>query len=288
MATVKDLPVTLLLVVAPLVLAASSGLRTVDRVRSKDGTQIAVECAGKGPELLIVHGGTGNRSRWLAMFPLFTANFTVCAMDRRGHGESEDGPTYSLNHEAEDIVAVVESRQRPVTVLGHSFGGVAAYEAAFLSKQINGLVLYEPPIGIPDHSAVLAKMDKLIRSGDREQATEVFFSEIVQLSPDEVEAMKRRPAWTSMVSGIEKSMRQDRALTSNRWDAARAAGLRTPTLLLVGSQTTNPELQKAINDLASALPDQKVVVLEGQEHNAMDTGREGLALAITNFMKMHR
>jgi hypothetical protein len=33
-------------------------------VKSKDGTRIAVECTGKCPGLLIVHGGTGDRSRW--------------------------------------------------------------------------------------------------------------------------------------------------------------------------------------------------------------------------------
>ena len=60
----------------------------VSFVKSKDGTRIAVECTGKGPSLLIVHGGTGDRSRWKRLLPLFAPYFTVCAMDRRGHGES--------------------------------------------------------------------------------------------------------------------------------------------------------------------------------------------------------
>jgi pimeloyl-ACP methyl ester carboxylesterase len=288
MAAIRVLPAVLLMLAAPAVLAATAQAHVVDRVRSKDGTQIAVECAGNGPELLIVHGGTGNRARWLPMFPYFTSNFTVCAMDRRGHGESGDGSAYSLEREAEDIVAVVKSRKKPVAVLGHSFGAVGAYEAAFLTKRISRLILYEPPIGIPDHSEVLAKMDVLIRSGARDEATRMFFREIVQLSPDEIDAMRKRPAWKSMVGGIEKSMRQDRALTSNGWDAARAAGLKTSTLLLLGSRTANPELKTAIRNLATALPDQRVVVLEGQEHNAMDTGRDALAVAIKGFLQSHR
>ena len=44
-------------------------------------------------------------------------------MDRRGHGASGDSPDYSLQKEAEDVAAVVDSRQGPVAVLGHSFGG---------------------------------------------------------------------------------------------------------------------------------------------------------------------
>src|SRR6185503_14873802 len=70
------------------------------RVPSKDGTLIAVECAGSGPTLIIVHGGVGDRTRWTPMFPLLSSNFTVCAMDRRGHGLSADSADYSLQKEA--------------------------------------------------------------------------------------------------------------------------------------------------------------------------------------------
>src|SRR6476660_5764982 len=55
-------------------------------IRSKDNTLITYECEGKGPTLLVVHGGTGDHTRWTPLFPLFRARFTVCAMDRRGHG----------------------------------------------------------------------------------------------------------------------------------------------------------------------------------------------------------
>jgi len=146
----------------------------VSFVRSKDGTRIAVECLGKGPSLLIVHGGTGDRSRWKSLLPLFASDFTVCAMDRRGHGESqgesEAGSSYSLRKEFEDIAAVVNSRPGPVFVLGHSIGGLCALEAAFLTNKISKLVLYEPPLQDLDHTAVADRMEKMIKNGDREQA----------------------------------------------------------------------------------------------------------------------
>src|SRR5438128_6383554 len=105
--------------------AADVSKNSIIRVTSKDGTRIAVECAGAGPSLVIVHGGTGDRSRWTPLFPLFASRFTVCAMDRRGHGASGDSPDYSLQKEAEDVVAVVNSQPGPVFVLGHSLGGVS-------------------------------------------------------------------------------------------------------------------------------------------------------------------
>src|SRR6266566_3552752 len=154
----------------------------VSFVRSKDGTRIAVECTGKGPGLLIVHGGTGDRSRWKPLLPLFAAHLTVCAMDRRGHGDSEAGSKYSLKKEYEDVATVVDSRPRPVFVLGHSIGGLCALEAAFLTKKISKLVLYEPPLQDLDHTAVADRMEKMIQAGDREQALVTFLQEIVMIS----------------------------------------------------------------------------------------------------------
>ena len=119
-------------------------------VASMDGTPIRVECGGTGSTLLLVHGGTGDRSRWTALFPFFASHVTVCAMDRRGHGASGDSPNYSLQKEAEDVIAVINSRPGKVFVLGHSFGAVAALEAAFQTDRISKLVFYEPPVRNPD------------------------------------------------------------------------------------------------------------------------------------------
>ena len=73
------------------------------------------------------------------MFPLLSPRFTVCAMDRRGHGASVDSADYALEKEAQDVAAVVESRPDTVFVLGHSYGGVAALESTFLTSRIGRL-----------------------------------------------------------------------------------------------------------------------------------------------------
>ena len=115
-------------------------------MRSKDGTAISAECAGSGPSLVIVHGGTGDHTRWTPSFPHFAARFNVCAMDRRGFGRSGDSPEHSLLKEAEDVEAVVNSRPGGAFVLGHSYGGVVALEAALMTEKIRKLVVYEAPL----------------------------------------------------------------------------------------------------------------------------------------------
>jgi pimeloyl-ACP methyl ester carboxylesterase len=135
-------------------------------VVSAHGTAIAVECAGAGPSLVIVHGGTGDRTRWTPLFPLLASKFHVCAMDRRAHGASGDTPPYSFQKEVEDVVAIVAAQPGPVFVLGHSFGAVCALEAAFQTAKIARLALYEPPVRLEDHSAILANMETMMRSDD--------------------------------------------------------------------------------------------------------------------------
>jgi pimeloyl-ACP methyl ester carboxylesterase len=256
------------------------------RVPSKDGTLIAVECAGAGPTLILVHGGIGDRTRWIPMFPLLSSHFTVCAMDRRGHGLSGDSPIYSLQREAEDVASVVDSRRGTVFVLGHSYGGVSALESMFLTNRVSKLILYEPPVQEPvEHDlAVAGKMQRMITEGAREQAAVTFLTEVVHVSPTEVAAMKARPAWPQLVSTIDGQLRQMYALAAYRFDAARTVSVHQPTLLLIGENTTSPYLQQAINTLQTSLPNATRVVLQGQQHNAMDSGRDALATAIITFL----
>ena len=109
-----------------------------------------------------------------------------------------------------------------------------------------------------------------------------------QVSPGELAAMRARPSWSGLAATIETSIRQDRALSANGWDPARARHLRTPALLLIGDRTESADLKASVESLAESLPIARVVVLEGQEHNAMDTDREHLAALVREFILMGR
>lgn len=264
--------------------AAPAPATSVITVRSKDGTPIAAECAGAGPSLLIVHGGTGDHTRWLPLFPHLASRFTVCAMDRRGFGGSGDSPDHSLLKEAQDVAAVASSRPGKVFVLGHSYGAVCALEAAFLSDKIAKLVLYEPPIQEAFDPAVVARMEGAIQQTDRDRALTIFMTDVVGISPSEVVAMKARPSWARLAATIHQSPRQMRALGAYRFDPKRMTGLPVPTLLLTGSETASPTLERAIGSLREALPHARVLVFEGEQHNAMDTVPLRFAEAVGDFL----
>jgi pimeloyl-ACP methyl ester carboxylesterase len=269
----------------PAVAATQSAASELITVISKDGTPIAVECAGTGPTLLFVHGGVGDRRRWTPMFALLTSKVTACAMDRRGRGASGDSPEYALAKEAQDVAAVVNSRPAPVFLFGHSYGGVAALEATFLTNRIARLMLYEPPLHEPvaNNLAVAARIEAMVRQGKLEQAFVTFQSEIVKQSPAELERMKARPTWAGLVATIAVHPRQMRALSAYRFDAGRMNSVRMPTLLLIGEDTTSPYAKQSIRALRESLPDTTLITLERQGHNAMEGARDVLAKAIIEF-----
>lgn len=260
--------------------------REIIRVPSRDGTLIALECEGSGPTLILVHGGVGDRTRWTPMLPLLSSRFTACAMDRRGRGESGDSLQYGLTKEAEDIAAVVDSRAGEVFVLGHSYGGVSALEATLLTRRIGKLILYEPPLQDPvEHNlAVADKIERLIQVGQREEAVVTFQREVGQQSPSEIAAMKSRPSWPGLVATIHSHPRQMRALAGYRFDPQRMKRVTMPTLLLIGGENANPHIRKAISSLQTSLPKATLAVLDGQQHNAMDSARELLAEKVLAFL----
>ena len=109
----------------------SQGKRHVQRWHA-----IAYRRSGEGPPLVLVHGTAADHSRWRPVLPALEERFTVHAIDRRGRGGSGDSDGYAVEREFEDIAAMVDSLGESVNVLGHSYGGLLALEAALLTRNV--------------------------------------------------------------------------------------------------------------------------------------------------------
>src|SRR5512142_2856573 len=120
----------------------------MNKVISKDGTEIAYEKSGSGPALLLVDGALCYRSfgpmRDLAK--LLSPHFTVYTYDRRGRGDSSNSKPYAVEREVEDIDALIQEAGGSAFVYGISSGGSLALEAAAqLEDKIRKLAIYEAP-----------------------------------------------------------------------------------------------------------------------------------------------
>jgi pimeloyl-ACP methyl ester carboxylesterase len=256
---------------------------------SPDGTSIAFWRSGSGPPLLLVHGVTADHlTTWHSVRPELERRFTVYAMDRRGRGGSGDASAFELQREAEDVAAVIDVIGVPVGVVGHSYGALVSLEAALLQPRLARLILYE---GVPLRGAdlyrpeAIARLEALQEAGDFEGMLGSMYREVVELSPEEIELMRaQHDAWTARVRNARTLLRELEAEAGYVFRPERFRKLRTPTLLLVGGESSAREMENA-RVVAEALPDARVAVLQGQRHAAMHTAQELFVREVVRFME---
>ena len=238
-------------------------------VRSKDGVEISVEKAGSGPALLLIHGSLLNGSvSWGAVLPKLAEHFTVYAMDRRGRAPSGDAKEYSLSTEAEDIASVVEAIGGPVAILAHSYGALASLEALDRLRNVPHLILYEPPVTLqPTETDVVANMERALEAGDREQLVTTFLRDQVRVPPDRITKLAASPIWPVILQISPTLPREARSVITYRPSTERLANWKTPTTVLLGSETAGL-LRDAAFFVRDAIPGCRMVILEGQGHGA--------------------
>jgi pimeloyl-ACP methyl ester carboxylesterase len=264
-------------------------MHSMHQVLSADKTNIAYERRGHGPPLVMVHGSSLDHARWGRSVAGLAQRFTLLMMDRRGRGASGDAPVYSIEREFEDVAAVVDAAGGPVHLLGHSYGAVCALEASRLTSAIDKLVLYEPPFPVAGPSPIFGpdmpeRLDELLRRGERDALVETFLREVVGVSEVELRALRRSSTWRVRVQAAHTLPREVRMAETYRFDPARLAKVRTPTLFLLG--TESPRIMHDSTMAAhAALQNSRVELLPGQGHAAMTTAPEMFLAKVLAFLE---
>jgi pimeloyl-ACP methyl ester carboxylesterase len=114
-----------------------------------NGINFHYQQAGDGPDVVLIHGVTGDLSIWLLCeaMGVLGRSFRVTALDLRGHGYSDVSPQgYTSAEQAGDVLAVMDALDIDrATLLGHSFGAVIAMHASVLyPDRIDALVVSDP------------------------------------------------------------------------------------------------------------------------------------------------
>jgi pimeloyl-ACP methyl ester carboxylesterase len=256
-------------------------------ILSPDGVRIGYQLSGTGMPLILVHGVAGAAARWAPVLPALAQRFRVYAVDRRGRGASGDATAYAIEREFEDVVALVDSIDEPVNLLGHSYGGICAMEAALRTPNLRKLVLYEPPVPIGDMTlypeGLIERLEALLATGDREGVLTTFVREVLHMPDDAYQIFRSSAAWPVRLAAAHTLPRELRAHQNYRFDAARFQSLATPTLLLRGGDSLS-FFQASTEVIAAALPASRTVVLPGQQHTAMDTAPELFAREVLAFL----
>jgi len=193
---------------------------------------------------------------------------------------------YAHVREFEDVAAVVADIGGPVDLFGHSFGGPVACEGALLAPDVRRVILYEPWLCefSPLPEGMLERFEALAAAGDEEGIMMIFLRDFAGYSDEEIEALRAQPSWPARLeaAGVY-GRREARVENDYRLDPDRVSALDAPVLLLLGSESSS-DVRSAVEAFDGALPDSRVVVLEGQGHFAHLMGPELLAQHILGFL----
>ncbi|HXG41035.1 MAG TPA: alpha/beta hydrolase, partial [Candidatus Limnocylindrales bacterium] len=264
---------------------------------SADGTPIALFRLGRalGRPALLVHGSAADHTTWRVAGPLLAADRDVWALDRRGRGASGDTAPYDLEREADDLVAAIEAIRRAtgerVDVVGHSFGGRVGLEAARLSASLGRLVVYEGAPPTPDRLAdrrrLLRRLETLRRAHVPDVLLGTFLREAVGLTDAELAAYRSSPVWPRRVAAAGTLLRELRADVDRPPRPDSFGRIRIPVLQIVGGASPAP-FRVAAAALDGALPEGRLVVIEGARHAAHHSHPEAFVAAVRRFLDAGR
>ena len=256
------------------------------RVKSADGTAIAVERQGSGPAIVLVAGALTPGAAFRPLAQLLAPHFTVYAYDRRGRGDSGDTAPYAVEREIEDLAAVIAEAGGQAYVFGHSSGAILALEAAAAGQGIAGLALYEPPLilsGEPMPPDFADQLAALVAAGRRGDALALWMRLTARLSDEAIAQARAEPWWAGAEALVPTAVydatisapyTRGQPLAAPHW-----SGVPVPALVLDG-EVSPPVMRAGAAAVADLLPDATAQTLPGQAHGAPP---EMIAPVLTTF-----
>jgi pimeloyl-ACP methyl ester carboxylesterase len=250
----------------------------VEKIKSRDGTQIAFDRIGQGPPVIMV-GGAFSWRRWkgfVELADLLSARCTVLNYDRRGRGDSGDTQPYALEREFEDLQAMVGIAGGSASVWGMSSGGILALEAARAGVAIEKIAAYEPPFivdsngGLPPDDFV-PHLSTLVDNDRRSEAVKYFMARVMGM-PSLIPSLMSLwpPTWSKLKATAHTLPYEaaiiDRYVRGRPVDDAYWAPVATPTVIVSGEKSPE-KLRKGAAAIASALPIAEHRTLSGVSHN---------------------
>lgn len=227
-----------------------------ETVRTRDGLNLHLHHwpmpgaqAAKGVAV-IVHGLGEHAGRYAHVAQaLHTLGWAALGCDHRGHGQSPGARGALRDHHdfLHDLAAVVDVARaaypgRPLVLVGHSLGGAIAgrfvaaqadpREATPWAREVDGLVMSSPALAIP-----ISRLQKAL------------LATVGQLTPDVAVGNGLKPEWichnpATVAAYLADPLVHDRVtgrlsswlLKAGKEVRQRAAGWRTPTLLMWGAE----------------------------------------------------
>lgn len=269
----------------------------VRTVASRDGTLLGFRTIGVGPAVVLIQGTMNTAYNFRDLASALADGFTVVVPDRRGRGLSGPGASsYALAREIEDLAAILAETAADA-VFGLSSGALIALQAGLRLSGLRRVIAYEPPL-FRIETLPQAQVDRTFSALDRgdRAAALVAGMKAGQFGPPWMLALpdgllklmvsaQRQPesddrAGQATMRTLAATLRNDFLLVGELAGSHEVyRRLAVPTLLLGGSETAQPYLREAIQELRRLIPAATSIELAGLDHsgplNRDQMGRPG-------------
>lgn len=248
----------------------------MEKIISKDGTQIAYDKTGQGPALVLVDGAFCFREYGVTpkLVPLLSNYFTVFSYDRRGRGESTDTKPYSVDREIEDLKTVVEATKEIPFVYGISSGAALLLKSVDKGLIIKKIALFEPPYIVVNSNDMAPPKDaetelvNLTNKGLKGDAVKYFMTKVMGMPTIITFLLKLfgRSLWKTNES-VAHTLSYDVALMGNYSVPKEITSRINVPTVVIGGERSPKNILNAVRAVGQSIPNSKVVLLKGQSHN---------------------
>jgi 3-oxoadipate enol-lactonase len=255
--------------------------------------RIAVDQAGDGPLVVMMHGIGGNRTNWHDQLPEFAGHFHSVSWDARGYGASDDyeGPL-DFGDFARDLVRLLEHfKAARAHLVGLSMGGMIAID--FYSRYPERVATLTICDSLPGFNHLtLEERREFIRL---RQEPLLAGKEPADIAPVVAQTLIGKSARPGSFERLVASMS---ALHKGSYLKTIAAGanypriwelekIAAPTHLVVGDEDrlTPPAISR---QMAERIPHARLTIIEGAGHLSNIEQPEKFNRAVLAFLLKHR
>ncbi len=259
---------------------------TTHTVLSQDGAEISYLTMGSGPSVLVIPGALSIASGYAAFARALAEHFTVHIIERRGRGESSpQGNDYSMAKEREDVLAL-QQKTGASFLVGHSFGGLVALEAARLNQALTKIAVYEPGVSIGG-SISMDWMPRYEKKLAEQKYLDAFVEYSLGTGPDRA---RNTPRWLmklllplflssqdrkQMLGLLPENLREHRELARLDSHYETYRDITADVLLMYGGRTHIAWVDLAMEQLAAVLPHSETKGFPTLNHFGIDKKAPG-------------
>lgn len=244
-----------------------------------DAAPLHVAVAGRGPAVLLLHGGLANGTlAWQKTVEHLQDRLTLVVPDRRGHGKSPAEPRpYTIARDAADVLAAADRLgYGRLHWVGHSYGAIVALHAARQApERVASLHLIEPPLlallpSDPDVAALTAGTRRIWHMARQWPAARVA-EEFLALVAGEafVAKLKERPVWSALVAEARRLKDEEHPAEylPDLWSGPPPF----PVAVYSGGRS-HPGLRKIARTLSARLPGADFIEFPEAYHDVHNAG----------------